>query len=879
MSSNPAKFHVGQTIEGSKFEVDRASLTKHAIILGATGSGKTVISKVLVEEAALQGISTFAIDPKGDIGNMAFRSPGFDFSEWSGKEADALGIDRQEYAATLQKNYSDKAAEFNVAAGSAEKFGTVTIRIFTPKSAAGLPVGISPDLSAPTDFNRLLRNDIGSAADLLDLTSFNLLRLAGYGEGDRKEITFVSAILENAWKAGQSLTISSLIKDIQEPPIRSIGSLPVSKVVSERERKELATRINLLISDPKLRSWSSAESIDFSELFGSPSINVLDLRNIQSEQEKHLFVELVLQRLFQWLIKQGSAQTLRYLLYFDEIAGYCPPVREPPSKKLLLLLIKQARAFGLGMLLASQNAVDLDYKVISNANVRFIGRLGAQRDIQRVSVGLELDSDAEREIARLRPGEFYCNIFDPKFKSVIKSRWTLTYHRGPLEDSEIANLMEPMKAELPSEVQMASEINESELAVIQGDVPEESLPVPVRDSQIVAIPHGKDETFFLLEKKFEPNNLAYFIRLGSNLKSLRLLSVETEERFYPVFELVASVFEKGYARETLDKTIELAAFEGDVIELPRPHTLIAQRVVPAETRMEANQWRGELQETVNEMERALFIKFDILIEEKRKENIASKSAKPKAKIADIDASVASLRKTIESDKDSIKKYEKLCKEVKKESKKKKGLKSRLISMENRMDTKRQKIETTERKIEQLHTNKKALQEQLGEIEVLEEEKFHEALGSIRSKTSFGVTGWLVETVYRAGIAVNAGKEHHGDIVWSSYTGKGTWGRCSACSVPLAEGWACACGNLLCSGHLAYCKICLEPACVEHRARCHICESTFCAAHSIRCEICRKPACSNHSGVCSICNKKVCSECSQKKGLIKSKIICSGCSSP
>jgi hypothetical protein len=200
-------------------------------------------------------------------------------------------------------------------------------------------------------------------------------------------------------------------------------------------------------------------------------------------------------------------------------------------------------------------------------------------------------------------------------------------------------------------------------------------------------------------------------------------------------------------------------------------------------------------------------------------------------------------------------------------------------MENRIDTKRQKIETTGRKIEQLHTNKKALQEQLGEIEVQEEEKFHEALGSIRSKTNFGVTGWLVETVYRAGISVNAGKEHHGDVVWSSYTGKGTWGRCSACSVPLAEGWACACGNLLCSGHLAYCKICLEPACVEHRARCHICESTFCAAHSIRCEICRKPACSNHSGVCSICNKKVCSECSQKKGLIKSKIICSGCSSP
>ncbi|MGI0036287.1 MAG: ATP-binding protein, partial [Nitrososphaera sp.] len=451
--------------------------------------------------------------PKGDIGNLAFKSATFNFSKWSGKEADALKIEREKYAASLQKNYRDKATEFKVAPDSSEKFTSTAVRIFTPKSSAGLAVGISPDLSAPTDFNSLLSNDISSAADLLDLTSFNLLRLAGYSEGDRKEITFVSAILENAWKAGESLTVSDLIRNIESPSFSSVGSLPVSKVVSERERKELATKINLLLSDPKLRSWSSADSIDFSQLFGSPSINVLDLRNIQSENEKHLFVELILQRLFQWLIKQGSAQTLRYLLYFDEIAGYCPPVREPPSKKLLLLLIKQARAFGLGMLLASQNAVDLDYKVISNANVRFIGRLGAQRDIQRVSVGLELDSDAEREIARLRPGEFYCNIFDPKFKSVIKSRWTLSYHRGPLENSEVAALMEPLKkierAPVMPRAEAVFEVEDEQ------EKPIEPLPVPVRDDSIV-LAEGKDETFLLMEKRFEPRDLASFIRLGSN---------------------------------------------------------------------------------------------------------------------------------------------------------------------------------------------------------------------------------------------------------------------------------------------------------------------------------------------------------------------------
>lgn len=867
---SPAKFNIGQAIDGTKFELDRASLTKHAIILGATGSGKTVLSKVIVEEAALQGIPTFVIDPKGDIGNLAFKSAAFDFGKWSGKEADALKIDRAKYAAGLQKTYRDKATEFKVIPSAASNFEKVTVRIFTPKSSAGLAVGISPDLSAPKDFSKLLSSDIASAADLLDLMSFNLLRLAGYGEGDRKQITFVSAILENAWKNGENLTVKDLIRNIESPALSYVGSLPVSKVVSEKERKDLATRINLLISDPKLRSWSSAESINFSELFSNPSINILDLRNIQSEQEKRLFVELILQQLFQWLIKQGSAQTLRYLLYFDEITGYCPPVREPPSKKLLLLLIKQARAFGLGMLLASQNAVDLDYKVISNANVRFIGRLGARRDIQRVSVGLELDSDAEKEIARLRPGEFFCNTFDPKFKSVIKSRWTLTYHRGPLENSEIAELMTPFKKSEPvAEQQQEHAIKE------EPEKPAKFLPVVAHEDSIV-LAAGDDETFLMLEKKFEPKNLSAFIKLGNNLKSVKVLAAETEERFYPVFELNASVFEKGYARQSLDKIIERAALAGGLVELPE-HTITSHRLVSAETRREAEAWKGEIQKAVNAMEKELKHKFDILIEEKRKENIANKSEKSRTKIADIDANAAKLQQSINTDIDMVKEYEKLYKQLKKKSKKKKSLKARMISTENRIETKKQKIVSTRRKIEQLHTNRKALEEKLQEIEQEEEEKFHQALCSVKSKTSSGVTGWLVETVYRARIIVNDSKEHYGDVMWSAYTGQGTWGRCSSCSVALEEGSACSCGNLLCSTHLAYCRMCLEPACAEHRALCYICSSTFCAAHYIRCEICRSPACAGHSGACSICNRNVCSNCSQKKGLIKSKIICRGCS--
>lgn len=862
-----SKMHIGRT-DDAKFEVDPLSLTKHAIILGATGSGKTVLSKTMVEEAALMGIPTFAIDPKGDIGNLAFQSSDFDFSNWSAREADALKIDRSTHAKNLQKQYADRALEFSVSPDAAARFAKIPVRIFTPKSSAGLPVGISPNLSAPADFARILYDDVSSAADLLDLTSHNLLRLAGYDQQDRKEITFLSALIEDAWKAGHSLTIKELIRRIENPPISTIGTLHVSDVVDEKDRRKLATRINLLISDPKLRSWSAAQPLDFAEIFAKPSVSVLDLRNIQSEQEKHLFVEMVLQQLFQWLIKQGSAQTLRYLLYFDEIAGYCPPVREPPSKKLLLLLIKQARAFGLGLLLASQNAVDLDYKVISNANVRFIGRLGAQRDIQRVSVGLELGAHAEKEIARLKAGDFFCNIFDPKFQGVIKSRWTLTYHRGPLENGEIAELMADLKDQEPAHSPPKEPAPDPEEIAQSGPEPQSII---TKEDPPVAAAADRHDTFMLLEKRYEPKDLASFARLGNNVKSLQVLSVEQEERLYPAFELSASVFEKTYAKQSLDRVEELAAFGGQLIGLPQ-HTLVPQRHVPVEVRKDAEKWKSEMERRATELKKELQLKFDILMEEKRKEYIDSKSEKPRAKIAAIDSDIAKLQEALNAEIDSIGDLEKLYKQLKKE----KAKKSRLITTESRINAKKQKVVSTRRKIEQLHVDKKALEEKLREIECTEKERFHGALASVKSKSSHSIEGWLVETVYRARMTVN-GKEHYGDVRWSAYTGEGTWGRCSACSAALDAGSACACGNLMCNRHLAYCKACLEPACKDHRSLCYICNSTFCTRHSIKCELCGSVACTNHGGTCSICSCRVCGNCSQKKGIIKRVLVCRSCS--
>jgi hypothetical protein len=387
-----------------------------------------------------------------------------------------------------------------------------------------------------------------------------------------------------------------------------------------------------------------------------------------------------------------------------------------------------------------------------------------------------------------------------------------------------------------------------------------------------ALTASEHSTFMQLEKKFEPKDLQSFAKLGNNVRSIKVLSAEQEEVFHPVFELSASVFEKGFAKQSLDKLQELAAFDGQLVSLPA-HTLVPQRAVPAEARREVEKWKGELEKRTATLRTDLQAKFDVIMEEKRIERLAEKQSRPRAKMADIDASVARLQEALNAELDSVKEQERLHRQLKKE----KAKKSRLIAIENRIETKKQKAVTTRRKIEQLHTDRQALEDKLAEMEQEENEKFHDALAQVKSKSGFAVAGWLVETVYRARMIVNDKKEHAGDVRWSSYTGRGTWGRCSACSIPLESGSACSCGSLMCNLHLAYCKTCLEPACTDHRALCYICNSTFCARHSIRCELCGRLACTSHSGTCSVCSRKACNNCSQKKGLIKRETVCRSCS--
>jgi Helicase HerA, central domain len=446
------EFDVGRDSRGKEFDLDPSVLTRHAIVLGATGSGKTVFCKAIIEEAALRGIPVLAIDPKGDISCLAVSSKDFMFRPYSDVEADSMKKPREEYAQELQALYSEKTKESGVTPERVAKFvDAVEVKIFTPKSSSGIPVSISPKLDAPPQFKEWVDEQPGTVADLLDLSVNSLLNIVrperSSGE-DQQAVSFLSSILEDQWKKGEEVDLKSLIDLVLHPPFERVGDLPLDQIFPRKERQKLAADLNLFNSHPRLRAWTQGEPLDFDRLFHSgpkTPVNVVDLRGIQSQEERFFFVEMLLQQLYGWIMKQQGVQNLRFLLYFDEVAGYCPPVREPPSKKSLLLLIKQARAFGLGIILATQNPIDIDYKVISNANVRLIGRLATERDVERVKAGLELPDDSALTIQTLEKGQFLCQIFDPRVSGIVSPRWLMTYHRGPLRDEEINSLMAGLK--------------------------------------------------------------------------------------------------------------------------------------------------------------------------------------------------------------------------------------------------------------------------------------------------------------------------------------------------------------------------------------------------------------------------------------------------
>ncbi len=440
-----------KTNTDEKVLLEPSNLTTHAVVTGMTGSGKTGLCIGLLEEAALHGIPAIIIDPKGDLTNMVLHFPSQeakDFEPWIDPEtARQSGKTVEQMAVETAERWKKGLAEWGLGSEQLKALGEkADYAIYTPGSSSGIPVNIlssfqSPDLDWETNAE-VLRERISS-------TVTALLGLIGLNDIDplrSREHILLSNLIETAWTKKESLTLTDLILQVQNPPMERLGAFPLESFFPEKERFSLAILLNNFLAAPSFQVWQQGQTLDIAALLyppsGKPRHSIFYLAHL-SENERMFFVTLLFAAVETWMRSQRGTGNLRALVYFDEIMGYLPPVANPASKTVMMRMLKQARAFGVGLVLATQNPVDVDYKALSNAGTWMIGRLQTEQDKQRLLDGLTSAggntsvATFDKLISGLQKRVFlYHSIYKPAPVS-FSTRWCLNFLAGPMTRDQI----------------------------------------------------------------------------------------------------------------------------------------------------------------------------------------------------------------------------------------------------------------------------------------------------------------------------------------------------------------------------------------------------------------------------------------------------------
>jgi len=482
---------------------DSKDLVTHAVCVGMTGSGKTGLCLSLLEEAAIDNIPAIIIDPKGDLGNLLLTFPslkGEDFLPWINEDdARKKGQSPAEYASGQADLWEKGLAAWGQDGARIRRLKeSAEAMIYTPGSNAGLPVSILKSFAAPDDN---VRNDTELLRERIGTTVTGLLGLLGVDADpiQSREHILLSTILGHAWRQGSDLDLAAVIQGIQSPPVAKIGVMDVEAFFPSKDRFALAMKLNNLLAAPGFQAWLEGAPLDIQQLLytasGKPRLAIFSIAHL-SDAERMFFVTLLLSQMVGWMRAQSGTASLRALLYMDEIFGYFPPVANPPSKLPLLTLLKQARAFGLGVVLATQNPVDLDYKGLANTGTWFIGRLQTERDKARVLEGLEGASSSagkkfdkgrmEQTLAGLGNRIFLMNNVNEDEPIVFETRWCLSYLRGPLTRSQIKLLMDARRGDVAGSsrertpaLSSPQQAGTASRPILPPDVPQHFLPIRV----------------------------------------------------------------------------------------------------------------------------------------------------------------------------------------------------------------------------------------------------------------------------------------------------------------------------------------------------------------------------------------------------------------
>jgi len=445
--------------------VESGDLTTHGVIVGMTGSGKTGLGVVLIEEALLAGVPCLVLDPKGDMGNLALTFPELDaasFRPWVNEDdARSEGLSLDDYARRTASIWREGLEGSGIGPDRIRTLrAAADFAVYTPGSESGIPLNVVGSLKAPplswdTEAETLREEIEGTVTSLLALVGIAADPLSS------REHVLLSNLIENAWRAGQDLDLGSLIGQVVSPPIRKLGVFEIDAFFAPADRTELAMRLNSLVASPSFAAWGAGQALDPATLLrtpeGKPRCAIVYLAHL-SDPERQFVVTLLLSKLVTWMRGQPGTSDLRVLAYMDEVFGFVPPTAVPPAKKPILTIFKQGRAFGVGMVLATQNPVDLDYKAMSNAGTWLVGRLQTERDKERVIEGLRSAAgttdvkELDVAVGGLQKRQFLLVSAKGSAPTLFGTRWAMSYLRGPLTKDQIGTLTRDVPRPEPEEV-------------------------------------------------------------------------------------------------------------------------------------------------------------------------------------------------------------------------------------------------------------------------------------------------------------------------------------------------------------------------------------------------------------------------------------------
>ncbi len=501
--------HVDPTVHertGTSAVVPAGDLTTHGVIVGMTGSGKTGLGIVLIEEALAAGIPALLIDPKGDLANIALTFPNLapgEFEPWVNEsDATRAGQEVPEFAAGEAARWTTGLAGWDLGPDNVRALHEAAdVTIYTPGSAHGVALNIIGTLDVPDDMSdpQAVQEEIDAYVSSL----LNLVRIDADPLSSREHI-LLSTIINHSWSQGRSLDLAGLVAAVQQPPVRKVGVLELESYYPAADRMALVLKLNGLLASPAFAAWLGGQRIDIQAMLrtaaGAPRCAVVTTAHLDDAQRQSA-TSVILAKVISWMRRQSGTSDLRVLLYMDEVAGYLPPTANPPTKAPLLLLLKQARAFGVGVVLSTQNPVDLDYKALSNAGTWMIGRLQTEQDKARLVDGLTSaagtvdTSVASDTISGLAKREFLMKRASRDSVEVFTTRWAMSYLRGPVTRDQVA-LLNAGSGDADLTARATGHASGQATAPPADEVPGQTATPPVLDlpPAAVATPLADDET-------------------------------------------------------------------------------------------------------------------------------------------------------------------------------------------------------------------------------------------------------------------------------------------------------------------------------------------------------------------------------------------------